>query len=357
MGNKDVDYLIVGQGIAGTLVSHFLKKNNQSFLIIDKAIRNSSSKLAAGIINPITGRRFVKSWMFDELFPFAEKTYLELEEKLDTKFLYRHSIKRALFSQKEENDWDLRSLDDEYIPYIKEIPSEDIQINNCLSKPYSWGEIIGSGRMEMPLLIKKYKEHLEELNQIVLDNVGYDEFKNRDGYVQYKNISAKKVIFCEGIGTLKNPYFNYLPFVPSKGDVLFIKINDCDFDKIVKHKIFIVPQGNQIYWIGSTYDWDYIDDNPSINQADKLIEKLKQVLNVPFEIVDHRAAIRPTVKDRRPFIGFHPEHENFVIFNGLGTKGATLGPYWANHLVNVLVNKEQLSAEVNIARFTLSNNL
>ena len=349
--SKKVNFIIVGQGIAGTLIAHFLEKANQSFVVIDDNKKNSSSKLAAGIINPITGRRFVKSWMFDELYPFAKATYLELEHKLNTSFLYQHPIKRALFSQKEENDWDGRALDENYQPYMEEIPSVDTDIESCLAKPYSWGEIKGSGRMEMPLLVAKYRSYLIQKDLLMEECLDYSKLNHEKDGVAYKGLCAKYIIFCEGIGAINNPFFNYLPFVPSKGDVLFIRIRDTDFDKIIKHKVFIVPQGNEIYWIGSTYDWEYDNDLPSEIQATKLKEKLAKILTVPFEIVDHRAAIRPTVKDRRPFIGFHPNYQNYVIFNGLGTKGTTLGPFWANHLVNSIITNQKINPQVDIARF------
>lgn len=348
---RKVDYLIIGQGIAGSLIAHFLESISKSFIILDESKENTSSKLAAGIINPITGRRFVKSWMFDELLPIARETYLEFEEKLQAKFLFDHSIKRALFSQKEENEWYSRSLDDTYAPYILDDCKQDDFIEKTLTPPFSWGEIIGSGRMEMPSLIQKYGIYLKSIGKLKSEAFNFSELVIEENGVIYQNIRAKKVIFCEGINAVNNPFFNHLPFVPSKGDVLFIKIADKGFDKIIKHKIFMVPQGNQIYWIGSTYDWEYDDDQPSEVQAQKITTKLENILKVPFEIVDHRAAIRPTVKDRRPFIGFHSEYQQLAIFNGLGTKGTTLGPYWAKHFVNVLNGIEELSQSVDIKRF------
>ena len=72
---------------------------------------------------------------------------------------------------------------------------------------------------------------------------------------------------------------------------------------------------------------------------------------LPFEIIDHQAGIRPTVKDRRPLLGVHPAHHQLAIFNGMGTKGVMLAPYFANHLVNHLENDDKLLPEIDIVRF------
>jgi glycine/D-amino acid oxidase-like deaminating enzyme len=83
----------------------------------------------------------------------------------------------------------------------------------------------------------------------------------------------------------------------------------------------------------------------------ELIEKIEADLNIPYTIMDHQAAIRPTIKDRRPVLGTHPEYANLILFNGLGTKGASLGPYWTSEMVRFLINGDAIDAPVNLSRF------
>ena len=74
-------------------------------------------------------------------------------------------------------------------------------------------------------------------------------------------------------------------------------------------------------------------------------------MNVPFEVVDHKAAVRPTVKERRPFIGIHPNHKQIGIFNGLGAKGVLLAPFFASHFSEYLLGKTELMKEIDVKRF------
>ncbi len=159
------------------------------------------------------------------------------------------------------------------------------------------------------------------------------------------------MIFCEGHQARFNPWFSYLPFVPSKGEMLQISIPGVSLNDIAKHKSYLVPLENNSYWIGATYEWNELTDTAGEAGTQQLIDSLSEVLKVPFELEKVHAAIRPTVKDRRPFLGSHPQHNRLLIFNGLGTKGTSLGPYWADHFCQFLLGKGELSEEVNIERF------
>ena len=158
-----------------------------------------------------------------------------------------------------------------------------------------------------------------------------------------------------------NPFFSDLPFNPDKGELLLVKIPNMNLTSIFKNKISIVPlqdtaDGTQdMYWVGATNDWIFENAEPSIENKQLIINELEDILNIPFEVVAHHAAIRPTVKDRRPFIGFHPTFKNVGIFNGFGTKGASLVPFWAHHFADVLTADVPLENDVNISRFSRSS--
>ena len=73
-----VEFLIIGQGISGTFLSFYLHQNKRSFLVIDNPETTSASNVAAGIINPVTGRRIVDTWMIGEILPFAWHAYQQI---------------------------------------------------------------------------------------------------------------------------------------------------------------------------------------------------------------------------------------------------------------------------------------
>lgn len=348
--SKKIDYIIVGQGLAGTLLSHFLLKKGVSFIVLDDNDQGSSSRIAAGLINPITGRRFVKSWMIDELLPFAKQTYHEIEALLDIKLFHQHPIVRALFSPGEENDWLARSAIAPYKPYIQE-PADATAFKDYVHPVFSYSEIRHSARVHLALLVNAYKNLLVQKQYWQEENFDYRALKTTENSVQYKGWSAKKIIFSEGAKVKENPFFNYLPFNCDKGEILLVRIPNVQFQKIYKHKVYLIPYGADTYWVGASTQWEYPDALPSETGKKELIEKLDKAISVPYTILDHKAAIRPTVRDRRPFIGQHPKLKNLYLLNGFGTKGTSLGPYWTKHFVDYLVDGTALSKEVDIVRY------
>ncbi len=348
--NKKVDYLIVGQGIAGSLLSYFLMKRNKTFLVINKYDPNSSSNIAAGLFNPITGRRIVKTWKADLLLPFAETTYHELEEYLDALFYHKKNIFKVFTSVKEQNDWISKSEFPEFKNYV--LPKTNYSLGNKNIRHVFGGfEITNSGCVDIALFLILYKERLIQNGLLTEEIFNYSDIKITDETISWKNIKANKILFCEGYKAINNPYFDQLPFVLTKGELLTIHAPDLALDKIVSRGIFLLPLGNNNYKVGSTYTWNEVDEIPTEKGKKDLLEKLDTIICCPYEVVDHKAGVRPTVKDRRPFIGVHPTCRNMGIFNGMGTKGASLAPYFAHHFVSHLEDGTELDKEVDIKRF------
>ncbi len=344
-------YLIVGQGLAGTLVSHFLILAGQQVTLLDAHHANSASIAAAGLINPITGRRFVKSWRVDELIPFAQHTYQALEHELQQRFFYPRGILRALSSVREENDWLARSVDPGYEQYIKE--SIDLGTYQSFTQAaFGYGEVRESAQLAVPVFLKAYQKAALARGILRQETFDYVDLQPQTTGVIYQGQFFDQVIFCEGYAAVNNPFFNYLPFRGDKGEALIVRIPNAGFTKIMKNNIFIAPLGDDRYWVGATYEPHFENQQPSEKARIYLESKLQELLTIPYEIVDQWAAVRPTVKDRRPFLGVHPELPALAIFNGLGTKGSSLAPFWAHHLVQVLQKKLNLDPEVNIERFS-----
>jgi glycine oxidase len=343
-----VDYVIVGQGIAGSMLAWFLLKEKKSVLIIDKYNLSSSSNVAAGIIHPITGRRIVKTWMADELIPFAQESYSELENFFSEQFFYQVPVLELLSSTKEVNDWQSREESKEMKGYISSENKDDLY--KTVLKPFVKKiQINHSGWLDMQKLVQSFRDYFFSENKILLNEYfEHDNLKLTGEKVYYKNMQADKIIFCEGHAAMHNPLWKHLPFLPAKGEVLTIKAEGLNLQHILVKSIFILPLGNDLYKVGSTYEWNELNETPTEQAKDKILSQLRDIINVPFEVVEHKAGIRPSVKDRRPFIGFHKEYNQAAIFNGLGTKGALLAPFFANHLTQHLLHGKELLSEVDI---------
>ncbi len=341
-----VDFIIVGQGIAGTILHFKLSKAGFDAIVIDDGDR-ASSKVAAGLINPITGRKYVKSWKIDDLIPTARATYSQLSDYLGITTYRDMNIFRALPTIKDENKWCSRMEDPEAVNYIgDEIISSDIE--GIMSEELNYGIVLEGMQVHLAAIIKAYRERLSSNNQIKEAEFVYDDLEIKDDHVTYQGIKSKAIIFAEGHRAVSNPLWQDLPFVPVKGEVLLIKLPTTRITDIVKNKVFIIPMLDDTYWVGSGYEWYYENEIPTHVGKEKLVNTLNQLLKVPYEIVDHKAGIRPSVDNQRPLIGPHRKYDNVYIFNGMGTKGSSLTPYWVDHFVSYIQEHTELDLEVKV---------
>jgi len=346
---KKVDYIIVGQGIAGTLLAWFLAQANKTFVIIEDGHKRCSTKIAAGIINPITGRRFVKSWRIEELLPFAKKTYQQIEQETKLALFKEFEIVRFFQTNAEGNNWLSKTSFEGYEAYLStKTLTQDL-------RPYikdtgGYG-IVNGAQVAVGTLINFYYEYYKNKGQLIEELVDYEQIKLTKDQVNYKEIEAQKIIFCEGYSASKNPWLQQLPFESAKGEAFLLRIPDFKTDYIIKKTQFLVPLEEDLYWFGSNYEWNDLTDEPTEVGRAYLLERIAEILKVDYEIVEHVAAVRPVLKDRRPVIGLHPAQAEIGVFNGLGTKGTSIAPYWAVQYVQFLLGKSEVDAEVDFQRF------
>lgn len=343
------DYLIVGQGLAGNMMAYRLTEAGFSCLIVDETSGATASRQATGLINPITGRRFVKSWLTDELIAESIKTYGELGEKFGQNFFRHTTITKIIASVEQLNDLAAKQNDPEYAAFLgKGIEKYD---DALLLNPYGTISIENVLQVAIEKLLDSFKNYWQNLEILVNEKFDFDEFKVADDGFRYKDFSFSKVIFCEGFQAYENPFFNYLPLRHTKGEALVIKCPGLNIDNIVGGTCNITPMGDNVYYAGASYDWNDKTLNPTKARRDDLTEKIKETLALPFEIIQHKAGVRPTVIDRRPLLGEHPKYKNMYIFNGFGTKGLSLAPYFSLQFIDFLKGKEKIHPEADIKRF------
>lgn len=359
---KDIDFLIVGQGLAGSILAWKLLERGQKIAVIDawnaptegggQRRATPSSRIAAGLINPITGWRIVKSWRIDEFLPAAQKTYTELEQFLGGSFWLNRRVIRTIRTIEEENQWFLRASYPENQAYCQ----REIYTNfltNKIKHFRGFANVLNAAQVNLPLLLEMFEKYLLENGFLTKENFDYNALQlptQHHEKVIYKNFAARKIIFCEGAQAIHNPFFNYLPFQLDKGELLLVEIPDFELTDVFRNKLTIIPLHTQknLFWVGATHEWHFKTDEPTQKCYQDLVSELEQILEVPFKIVAHQAALRPTVRHRRPLVGLHAEHFSLGIFNGLGTKGTSLAPFWAAHFVSHLLDNEPLDEAVAI---------
>lgn len=340
--------LLIGQGIAGTLLAWSLRKRGGMVHLVDGNLAGSSSIAAAGIINPVTGKRFVKSWRFDEFYPVAKAIYQQLELELGISIWEDRPTLRLLGTPEEANDWAIRCAQPEYEDHLGE--SEHAGAWEAFLKPgFRFGIIRKSARANLPLLVSTYREMARREGIFHEKHLSYDEIED-----QFENYD--RIVFCEGWRAVNNPFFPDTPFRVSKGEALIIRFLPETGPKagnppetgvqhemagaiqdMLKKTMLLVPLGDDTFWVGSTYRWQFEDTLPGTEGRDYILGYLHEMFDAPFEIVGHVAGIRPTMIDRRPIVEESKIRPNMFIFNGLGTKGALLAPFFAEQLAEELL--------------------
>jgi glycine/D-amino acid oxidase-like deaminating enzyme len=343
------DFLVIGQGLAGTCLTVCLQRAGKSVMVIDADPEVSSSKIAAGFLHPITGRRIVKTWMADQLFPFAETFYRSTEKESGKKFFHAMDSLEMVGDIKSLNDWSERSADPTFREFIagEKNPNDFPQLHTCLKL----FRVRQGGWLDIPAFLKHHQEKWEKEGIRRTLELDPQLLSEPESLRQSLEVDADQIIYCEGHRARFNTLWSRLPFDPAKGEILTVEIPGLPEDSILVNGLFIIPLGKGQFRVGSTYSWHALDELPTVVAAEALSEKLARTVNLPFKIISHKAGIRPAVKGRRPLIGKHPERTDCWIFNGLGSKGGSLAPWFADHLTRHLVHGEMLSEDVNINRF------
>ncbi len=345
-----VDYLIVGQGISGTFLSYFLLQAKKKVIVIDDAFPHSPSKIAAGVINPVTGRRLVTVWRADELLPFAWNSYHEIgnflgitaiSQKNIVDFFPNPFMREGFLKKVAAND------------HYTQLPVDEDSFSNFFHYEFGYGEVAPAYTVHLETLLPAWRNHLIEQEAIMEEHFDSTQLEKEDQQIRYKDIVADKIIFCDGTTGANNPYFKNLPFAPNKGEALVIQVNGLPNTVIYKKTMLLVPYSEKnIFWIGSAYAWEFENDLPTTAFRKSTEELLNSWLKLPYTVLEHRAGLRPATLERRPFVGLHPLHSSIGILNGMGTKGCSLAPFFAKQLADHLTINTPIYSDAAVGRYT-----
>jgi glycine oxidase len=343
-----IDYIIVGSGLAGISFSEIALFHNKRIVVFDNNSQNST-KIAGGLYNPVILKRFSEVWRAQEQLVLQRDFYESLEKKINYQFDFKIPILRKFYSVEEQNNWFAASDKIALAPFLstKLIFKE----YRGIESPFGYGEVLQTGYVDTALLFTMYKEYLRGNGLFREESFDYNSLIISEDYVCYKDIKAKNIIFAEGFGMHSNPYFKDLPLDGTKGELFIIKAPLLDLDVIVNTSVFILPLGDGLFKVGATYNWKDKTDLPTEEGKTELIERIREIISCDFEIVEHFAGVRPTVRDRRPLVGTHSEFNRVHILNGLGTRGVMLGPAMAKALFDTIENDIPLDREIDIKRF------
>jgi glycine/D-amino acid oxidase-like deaminating enzyme len=345
---RKVDFLLVGQGIAGTFLSYFLQEAGYEVIVIDQFNPNSATQVASGVINPVTGRQVVTTWLADEVLPFAWDAYQRMGAAIGQQVIEQSNI--LAFPPSEQMLQGYQQKIQEANAYVRS--TEDVY-QNYFHYRHGVVEIAPAYLIDLHVLLKGWRDYLRKNNSLIEES--FDEAALQtadDGIIYSATICAKHIIYCNGIQAYQSAYWQHLPHSMNKGEALIAAIPDLPTHRIYKFGITtLVPWDDGQWWVGSSYDNRFTDDQPSALFRARKEAELQQILKLPYQIVDHIASIRPATVERRPFVGLHPQHARVGIFGGMGTKGCSLSPYFAKAFADYFQYQTPIHPAAAIQRF------
>jgi glycine oxidase len=348
--SREIDLLIVGQGLAGSAVAMRALEGGYKILVLDEPSENRSSLIAAGLFNPITGRNNVKTWLADELFPCLHQYYQKVERLTKETFFHPLPLYRPFISVQEQNEWMGKSADAPYRDYIAGLCSGP-NFKEKVNDPFGGITLKQTGYLDTRRYLEAVREFLSARGAFREGKFESDNLAVGDHSVRYENIRAKRVIFCQGVQNASNPWFKIFPVNSLKGEFLTVQ---CDWQKdvILNRGVYLVPGTGPGDWrAGATYNRNDQSQEITPRARKELTSRLGDLIRMPYTITGQQWGVRPTSPDRKPIIGAHPQNRSLIIFNGFGTKGVSLAPYFSEVLIRWMEKKGTINKEADVTRF------
>jgi glycine oxidase len=350
-----VDYLVVGQGLAGSLLTLLLQERGRSVIVVDNDHRHAASKAAGGIINPVTGKRLNRPALIDTLLQRVFAVYPRIEAQLGVPLFRERTVLRLLQNNEEAQLWRRQSSFSEYREYLSNSPPRPFPL---FRNKFGAFEVIKAAQLDIRRLILRVRERLLGQQCLINEPFAYEDLEILPDRIRWKRFTARCAIFCEGYRMARNPYFSELELNPAKGETLTIATSDFAEERIVQHGKWIFRNLAGEVLAGTNYQWDNLDEEPTKAARKEIESSLREFLVSDFEITDHRAGIRPVTRvDNRPVVGIHPRWPRLAVLNGLGSKGALQAPFAAQELVSALEEGKPIQKEIDLCRPSLWNSV
>ncbi len=339
--------LVVGAGLSGVCVAIQLLRKGVDVTLIDNGT-NASSLVAAGIMNPLVFRRMTKGWRVDEFVPYLIEFYTSIEEESASSFFENLPIRRLFSSEHERELWVKKQHNESFSNYMTPLEDSDDNYDQCINQ-FGSGRIKNAYTVTPETFLNASKGLIAKNGTVINESFNYSDLVE----TSYQGSFYDDIIFCEGYLGMNNPWFSFLPLNPTKGEVLTVRSERLPKNESLNRKCFNLPIGDKQFKIGSTIDWNNTSLEITEEGKTEILQNLSYIIDEEVEVLSHQAGIRPGSKDRRPFIGTHPEHVNYHVFNGLGSKGYMLCPLLSLEFSDWILDGKPLDPEVRIERYYL----
>jgi glycine oxidase len=351
IGDPSFDAIIVGQGLAGTTLGWHLHDAGLRVLIIDADEPMTSSKIAAGLITPITGRRMALSWQDETLAPTAERFYKRIEIRIGARFYSERRAIRLLKSDDERSSWAQRQHQPAFQKHLVK-PQPEPLLDDDVADSSGGGFAMHSAQLDVAAYLAASRDQLACRSMTVNWRQGVRFGANE---IVVEGLRTRWLISCEGYAASRNPFFSFVPFKPAKGDILLVRFLGPMPPDCLHHGVWVAPtEDADVFRVGSTYEWEGLDQGPSLAARMDIEQKLQAFIRRPYAVIDHQAAVRPIIQESQALIGMHPVHQQLGYFNGLGSKGTLYAPSLAQCFTDFLVSGTPIPEALNVRKHCLS---
>ncbi|MCB0760661.1 MAG: FAD-binding oxidoreductase [Flavobacteriales bacterium] len=341
------DFALVGQGLAGSLLAMELIRQGKSVIVVEQPAPITASRVAAGMFNPVVFKRLNLSWNAKEFLPLALDYYHQLEQELGVKCCFAMPLARFFNDAFGANQFAVEAdgslLDHLSVQSYSELDNFDA--------PFGYGIVTSAGYVDLNILIDAVRDWLISRESWMELKVDPNSIQFSKSGVQFEKVTAGAMICANGTGILDWPQWSHLPITRTKGQVLTIENATDATGFILNNGKFLLPVGGKTYRAGSTYEWTLDHNDPDETGKHEILDKLKPFLKSDHCVTHHVAGNRPTCKDRRPVLGWHPSIPRLAVFNGLGTRGVILAPAMTLMMANLLLSNIEPIEEASVRRF------
>ncbi len=346
-------YLIVGQGLAGTALAWCLHERGMPFLIVDRHEAQTSSKVAAGLVTPVTGMRLNLSWRYGELYPEAMAFYQKRERELGERFYFAKPIVRLFRDEKARELWSKRIADPEVQRYVVAKGADEPLLNEAVfANPFGGFEQQHSGWLDAAAFVEASRRFFESLGAWQQGEVHSPELEVKPDEVVWKGRRFAGAVFCTGWEAALHPWFDWVPFKSARGTVLKVAADTAGEERIINRGCWVLPHRDGQLRVGPTYEVPFSatePHQPAPGAVAGLEAKLQKLLLRPYEVLGMQTGVRPIIRDRQALMGRHPARPRIAFLNGLGSKGVLRAPWLARMLTEHLLDGREIEPELDLA--------
>jgi len=344
----NVDFLIVGQGIAGSALALGLQTRGKSVLVVDRQDNGSSTRVAAGLVTPLTGKGMNPAWQQERCLSFAKTFYHALEKECGRKFYHDQPVIRLFLNEKQQKKWQEKK--ETHASWARNLGNS---VEN-LNLKYGGIEMPEGAWLDTKVFLHDVKDLLISRSAWREANFSEQDVQFNGESITWQEVTARKIILCQGAyGLGHGGWFGDVPHRSAKGEVLTLWLDGLDEGKRYHGNGWLAPRGGGVWKAGSNYEWNQLDSHPTEEGKDEVLEKIQSWISVPIEVIGHEAGIRPIIRNSQPLIGFHPSMPQVGFFNGLGSKGTLMAPYVADHFAAHLCGESDLDSDLELKSLLL----